>query len=87
VRERFPWKGLKGDVLRHVKECMNFQQNKSEFTHPVGILQPLPILKQNWESISMYFITGLPKVHGRDYIFMVVERITKYVHLFFIPIE
>jgi hypothetical protein len=25
VRERFSWKGIKGDVLHHVRECMNCQ--------------------------------------------------------------
>ena len=28
IRERFTWKGLKDDVLRHVRECMDFPQNK-----------------------------------------------------------
>jgi hypothetical protein len=57
VRERFSWKGLKGDVLQYVRECLTFQQNKSKLTHPAGLLQPLPILEQKWESISMDFIT------------------------------
>jgi hypothetical protein len=29
VREIFSWKGLKDDVLHHVRECMTFQQKKS----------------------------------------------------------
>jgi len=33
----------------------------------------------------MDFIIGLPKVYGRDCIYMVVEKLTKYVHLFVIP--
>jgi len=62
IRERFSWKGLKDDVLRHVNECMTCQQNKLEQTHPAGLLHPLPIRDQKWESMSMDFITGLPKV-------------------------
>jgi hypothetical protein len=61
VRERFSWRGLKEDVMNHVKECTTFQENKDEHTHPTGLLQPLPILEHKWESISMVFITGLPK--------------------------
>jgi hypothetical protein len=34
----FSWKGIKEDVLRHVRECMTFQQNKLDFTHPAGLL-------------------------------------------------
>ena len=72
IRERFSWKGLKGDVLRYVRECQVCQQNKSEQSFPGGLLQPLPIPNQRWENISMDFITGLPRVQGRDCIFVVV---------------
>ena len=60
IRERFSWKGLKEDVLQHIRECEAFQRNKGEMNHPAGLLQPLPILEGKWESISMDFITGLP---------------------------
>jgi len=69
VRECFTWKGLKGDVLRHVQECEVCQRSKGELTHPAGLLQPLPIPEGKWESISMDFITGLPLVQGKDCIF------------------
>jgi hypothetical protein len=45
IRERFSWKGLKDDVLRHARECVTCQQNKSEQTHPTRLLHPLPILE------------------------------------------
>jgi hypothetical protein len=85
IRERFSWKGLKDDVLKHVRECTTCQQNKAEHTHPAGLLQPLPIPEQKWESISMDFITGLSKVQGRDCIYVVVDRLTKFSHFFAIP--
>jgi hypothetical protein len=66
---------------------MTCQQKNLEKTHPVGLLQPLSILKKKWESISMDFITGLPKVHGRYCIYVVVDRMTKFTHLFSIPSE
>ena len=46
----------------------------------IGLQQPLPIPNQKWESISMDFITGLPKVQEKDCIFVVVDRLTKYAH-------
>ena len=73
--------------MKHVKECVTCQQNKSEHTHPAELLQPLPILERKWESISMDFITGLPKVQGRDNIFVVVDQLTKYTHFFSILTE
>eukprot|EP00253_Pinus_taeda_P029185 PITA_29185 len=51
-------------------------------SHPVGLLQPLPVPKGKWESISMDFITGLPMVQGKDCIFVVVDRLTKYTYFF-----
>jgi predicted metal-dependent hydrolase len=69
VRERFSWKGLKEDVMRHIKECTTCQVNKDEHTHPTGLLQPLPIPEHKWESISMDFITGLPRAQRKDCIF------------------
>ena len=77
--------GLKEDVLRHVQECLTCQQNKAEHALPVGLLQPLPIPEQKWESISMDFITGLPQVQERDYIYVVIDRLTKFAHFFSIP--
>jgi hypothetical protein len=34
IKERFTWKGLKDDMLKHVRECVTCQQNKSKQTHP-----------------------------------------------------
>eukprot|EP00253_Pinus_taeda_P007363 PITA_07363 len=82
IRERFSWKGLKEDVLQHIRECDVCQRNKGEMSHPTGLLQPLPISEEKWESISMDFITELPMVQGKDCIFVVVDRLTKYAHFF-----
>ena len=74
---------MKEDFLKHIKECMVCQQSKSEKFFPTGLmLQPLPIPEQKWESISMDFIAGLPKVQGKDCIYVVVDRLTKYAHFF-----
>jgi hypothetical protein len=87
VRERFSWKGLKEDVIKHAKECTTCQENKDEHTHPTRLLQPLPILEHKWESISMDFITGLPNTQGKDCIFVVVDWLTKFAHFFAIATD
>ena len=82
IRERFSWKGLKGEVMQHVRECSIFQQYKIGHIHPVGLLQPLPIPEQKWESVSMDFITRFPKVQGQDCLYVIVDRLTKFAHFF-----
>lgn len=65
---------------------MRCQENKEEHLRPTKLLQPLPIPQQKWEDISMDFITGLPKVQGKDCIFVIVNRFTKFAHFFAITI-
>ena len=45
--------------------------------HPYGLLQPLPIPKKPWQSISLDFITDLPLSKGYDCILSVVDPFTK----------
>jgi len=38
VRERFTWRGLKCDVLKHVLDCPCCQENKAEHVKLAGLL-------------------------------------------------
>ena len=50
----------------------------------MGLLQPLPIPERPWSSVSLDFITDLPRTNaGFDAILVVVDRLTKMAH--FIP--
>ena len=46
-------------------------------------MEPLPVAERPWESISMDFITSLPKSNGFGTIMVVVDRFSKYAT--FIP--
>ena len=82
LRKRFYWKAMKEYVQNYVNEFNVCQKNKSELTYPARLLQPLPILEQKWDNISMDFITGLPKYLGKDCIYVVVDILNKFSHLF-----
>ena len=57
-----------------------------EGQHPIGLLQPFPILEWKWKVISMDFITGFPMtMRQHDSIMVVVEKLTKESH--FIPVK
>ncbi|KAF2315659.1 hypothetical protein GH714_040181 [Hevea brasiliensis] len=61
-----------------VKTCLVCQQDKTEQRRPAGLLEPLPISSRPWESVSMDFIVGLPKVGGLGNIMVIVDRLSKY---------
>jgi hypothetical protein len=86
TRKQFNWPGLKNDIVDYLAKCLEFQQVKVKHQHPSGLLQPLPIPKWKWETISMDFITRLPKwTKKNDAIMVVVEKLSKSTH--FIPVK
>jgi hypothetical protein len=61
IRQLYYWPGMKQDIAQHITKFLECQQMKVEHIHPVGLLQPLHILEWKWETISMDFITYLPR--------------------------
>lgn len=80
IKRQFYWPKLKEAVHDHIQSCTNCHLNKGEHVPSPGLLQPLPVPEEAWSSISMDFITGLPKSRGYEVIFVVVDRLTKYAH-------
>lgn len=66
-------------------ECDVCRRNKGEQTHIASLLHPISIPERKWESISIDFIIGLLVVQGRDYIYVVVYKLTKFAHFFTVP--
>jgi len=86
LRQKYWWTGMKGDIVEYVAQCDTCRRVKAEHQRPVGLLQPLHIPVWKWEEISMDFIVGLPKTpNGHDYIWVIVDRLTKVAH--FIPVK
>ena len=86
LRQSYWWKGMKREVAQFVSRCATCQRVKVEHMRPMGLLQPLDIPEWKWESISMDFVTGLPRSRGgMDTIWVVVDRLTKSA--VFIPMK
>ncbi|KAE8701616.1 Detected protein of unknown function [Hibiscus syriacus] len=72
------WPHIKDSVELYVKTCLVHQQDKVENRQPVGLLEPLPVPQRPWDSITLDFISALPKSEGYGWIMVVVDRFSKY---------
>lgn len=69
---------MKREVADFVARCLTCQKVKIEHRRPAGLVQSLEVPKWKWDSISMDFISGLPKTrNGCDMIWVIVDRLTK----------
>lgn len=76
------WPGMDRDVKAYVAQCPFCQRNKATTTKPAGLLQPLPVPTDVWDSVSMDFITQLPPTaSGHDSLLVFVDRLSKMTHL------
>jgi len=86
VRSQLFWWGMKKYVVDYIARCMECQKVKDEYRHPMGLLQPLPILEKKWEVITIEFITKFPRTtRQHDSIMVVVDKLTKATH--FVPVK
>ncbi|KAI6789405.1 hypothetical protein KC331_g215 [Hortaea werneckii] len=89
IQRKFTFPQIRQKVTKHVKQCLQCQQNKAERHAKYGHIQFIDPPEQPWDEITMDFITKLPgsveEPTGNRYdsIFVVVDRLTKYTH--FIP--
>ncbi|GKB81754.1 putative nucleotidyltransferase, ribonuclease H, partial [Tanacetum coccineum] len=64
VEGTYYWPKTGDDVETFVRTCLICQQDKIEQKKSGGLLEPLTIPNGPWESVSMDFITCLPKSEG-----------------------
>ncbi|KAA0036674.1 pol protein [Cucumis melo var. makuwa] len=84
LRSVYWCRNMKREVADCVSRCLVCQQVKTPRQRPARLLQPLSVPGWKWESVSMDFITGLPKtLKGYTVIWVVVDRLTKSAH--FVP--
>ncbi|GAU18789.1 hypothetical protein TSUD_80780 [Trifolium subterraneum] len=81
----FLWPDIYRDVKQFIQQCAVCQQNKYMPQKKQGLLQPLDIPANVWEDITMDFITHLPNSFGHTVIWVVCDRLTKYVHFIGLP--
>jgi len=86
LKKSYWWPGMKGDVAKFVAACLTCQKLKVEHQRPGGMLTQLDIPVWKWDSISMDFVTHLPRtLRKHDSVWVIVDRLTKTAH--FLPID
>ena len=86
LKKVFWWPRMKQEVADFVEKCPTCQKVKAERKKPLGLVKPLEILEWKWDSISMDFVSGLPRTpRGTNKIWVIVDRLTKVA--IFIPMK
>ncbi|KAK9233383.1 hypothetical protein WN943_023632 [Citrus x changshan-huyou] len=87
VQASYFWPHMRDDIEAYVRTCLVCQQDKVDHQLPAGLLEPLPLATRPWESVSMDFITSLPKSEGCGSIMVVVDRYSKYATFIAAPVD
>ncbi|KAK3039214.1 hypothetical protein RJ639_027918 [Escallonia herrerae] len=85
LQQGYYWPQMGDEVQEYVNTCLTCQLDKVESKKKAGLLQLLPVPKRPWESVSLDFITSLPKVEDLGTILVVVDRFSKYASFIATP--
>jgi len=84
LRARYFWPGMYEEINNYVSSCLSCQRDKPTTVSLKGPARPLSIPNLPWQSVSIDFITNLPKTsEGFNSIFVSVDRLSKMAH--FLP--
>jgi hypothetical protein len=85
LRDHVWWRDMVRDTKIYCDTCQTCRRSKPANQKPYGLLNPLPIPAQPWESIGVDFIGPLPESENRDGLFdsitVVIDLLTSMVHL------
>ena len=70
-------------IGQYVSTCNLCLYTKSTRHLPTDKLHPLPVLKEQWNILSINFVVELPRSKGYDIVMIVADLVFKRVH--FIP--
>nr|GEY89802.1 reverse transcriptase domain-containing protein [Tanacetum cinerariifolium] len=85
LKKMYWWPNIKDEIATYVSKCLTCAKVKAEYQKPFGLLVQSVIPIWKWESITMDFVTKLPKTStGQDTIWVIVNRLTKSAHFLFI---
>jgi len=80
VSRSYWWPNMSRYIGMYVSHCDLCLRTKIQRRLPSGELQPLPILEEHWDAISVDFISELPESGGYDSIMVAVDSAGKCSH-------
>lgn len=88
LSRQYYWANMLKDCKAYARTCEVCQLTKTATQSPYGLIMPMPVPQQRWTEISMDYITGMEKLkNGNEKVLVVVDRLTKMVHLIPTPLE
>lgn len=81
VSRNYWWPGMSHFIAAYTKGCDRCSRTKTFPAKPVGHLVPTQIPSDVWQHISVDFITGLPECQGYNAIMVVVDKLSKMIHI------
>ena len=82
VSQNYWWPGMRKTIARYLANCDTCARIKPVRHAPYGFLKPMQVPVTRWSSVSMDFITGLPKSGPpqHDAILVILDHLTKMAH-------
>ena len=71
---------MQGFVKKYICHCDICKYGKGSRFKKQGVLQPLSVLDQKWQDISIDFVTGIPAVKAANAICNIVDCLSKDRH-------
>ena len=81
----FYWPMQSRHVRQFLRNCDHCGRNKVWREHKHGLLKPLPVPDRFFQEISMDFMTDLPDSQGNRYLWVIKDRLSKWVGLEAMP--
>jgi len=80
LQRKYYWPHMRDTIKQYVNNCDICQRTNVVRHAPYGLMKPNEAPDRPWKSISMDFITDLPKSKGDDAILIVNDPLTKMAH-------
>lgn len=80
IRCRFYWPKMRKDIKKYCASCVHCQKRKASTMAKQGLIQPLPIAEEVFDTLGLDLMTKLPKTStGYTTILVCVDHLSKYV--------